>query len=132
MLGGRPTVRPTPTCTAVYTFLSKQAGYNPANPNATNNSLSTYATNPIWQVVDGPFRLTHFDATGNITMVPNPTYSGPIKPTIKKFIELPYTSDSAEYNALVGGQVNVGYLPSQDITAADARTRLTPAPTTPG
>jgi peptide/nickel transport system substrate-binding protein len=104
-------------CTAVYTFLSKQAGYNPANPNATNNSFSTYATNPIWQVVDGPFRLTHFDATGNVTMVPNPTYSGPIKPTIKKFIELPYTSDSAEYNALVGGQVNVGYLPSQDITA---------------
>jgi len=105
-------------CTAVYTFLSKQAGYNPANPNATNNSFSTYATNPIWQVVDGPFRLTHFDATGNVTMVPNPTYSGPIKPTIKKFIELPYTSDSAEYNALVGGQVNVGFLPSQDITAS--------------
>ena len=98
-------------CTAVYTFLSKQAGYNPANPNATNNSFSTYATNPIWQVVDGPFRLTHFDATGNVTMVPNPTYSGPIKPTIKKFIELPYTSDSAEYNALVGGQVNVGLPP---------------------
>jgi len=30
-------------CAAVYTFLSKQAGYDPANPTATNNSLSTYA-----------------------------------------------------------------------------------------
>ncbi len=117
-------------CTAVYTFLSKQAGYNPANPNATNNSFSTYATNPIWQVVDGPFRLTHFDGTGNITMVPNPSYSGPVKPTIKKFIELPYTSDSAEFNALVGGQVNVGYLPSQDITATTSDP-LTAGPNNP-
>ena len=52
-------------------------------------------------------------------MVPNPTYSGPVKPTIKKFVELPFTSDSAEFNALVGGKVNVGYLPVQDITASD-------------
>jgi peptide/nickel transport system substrate-binding protein len=105
-------------CAAVYTFLSKQAGYDPANPKGANNSLSTYATNPIWQVVNGPFRLTHFDATGNITMVPNPTYSGPVKPTIKKLVMLPFTSDTAEYNALVGGKVNVGYLPVQDITAS--------------
>ena len=55
---GAPTGRPTPQCAAVYTFLSKQAGYNPANPKATNNSFSTYATNPIWQVVDGPWQLT--------------------------------------------------------------------------
>jgi peptide/nickel transport system substrate-binding protein len=105
-------------CAAVYTFLSKQAGYDPANPKGANNSLSTYATNPIWQVVDGPFHLTHFDATGNITMVPNPTYSGTVKPTIKKLVMLPFTSDTAEYNALVGGKVNVGYLPVQDITAS--------------
>jgi len=105
-------------CAAVYTFLSNQAGYNPNNPKAANNSLSTYATNPLWQVVDGPWRLTHFDATGNVTMVPNPTYSGPVKPTLKSFQELPYTSDTAEFNALVGGKVNVGYLPTQDVTAS--------------
>jgi peptide/nickel transport system substrate-binding protein len=51
-------------------------------------------------------------------MVPNPTYSGPVKPTIKKLVMLPFTSDTAEYNALVGGKVNVGYLPVQDITAS--------------
>ena len=28
-------------CKAVYTFLSKQSGYNPSNPKATNNSLPT-------------------------------------------------------------------------------------------
>jgi peptide/nickel transport system substrate-binding protein len=105
-------------CKAVYTFLSKQAGYNPSNPKAANNSLPTYATNPLWQVVDGPFHLTHFDATGNVTMVPNPSYSGPVKATISKFVELPFTSDTAEYNALVGGKVDYGYLPSQDITGS--------------
>ena len=112
-----PTGRPTPPAPTVYTFLSKQAGYNPANPKAANNSLSTYATNPLWQVVDGPLRLTHFDASGNVTMVPNTKYSGPVKPTIKTFHELPYTSESAEFNALVGGKVDVGYLPPPDITA---------------
>ena len=65
----------------MYTFLSKQAGYDPANPKAANNSLSTYATNPLWQVVDGPWKLTHFDASGNITMTANKAYSGPVKPT---------------------------------------------------
>ena len=104
-------------CSAVYTYLSKQAGYDPTNPKAANNSLSTYATNPLWQVVDGPWHLTHFDATGNVTMEPNPTYSGPVKATLSQFQELPFTSDTSEYNALVGGKLTYGYLPSQDITA---------------
>ena len=104
-------------CDAVYNFLSKQAGYDPANPEGTNNSLSTYATNPIWQVVDGPWKLTKFDASGNITMVPNKTYSGPVKPTISQFKEVPFTTDSAEFNALVSGSLDVGYLPAQNITS---------------
>jgi peptide/nickel transport system substrate-binding protein len=103
-------------CKAVYTFLSKQSGYDPNNPKAANNSLSTYDSSPIWKVVDGPWKLASFNASGNITFVPNPTYSGPIKPTLKKFIELPYTTDDAEFNALVGGKVDVGYLPVQDVT----------------
>ena len=52
----------------------------------------TYATNPLWQVVDGPWKLKAFNADGQITFVPNPSYSGPIKPTLKSFTELPYTS----------------------------------------
>jgi len=103
-------------CAAVYTFLSKQAGYDPANPKAANNSLSTYATNPIWQVVDGPWKLKSFDASGDVTFVPNTSYSGPVKPTLTSFSELPFTSNSAEFNALVGGKVNVGYLPFSDVT----------------
>jgi len=102
-------------CDAVYTFLSKQAGYDPANPKGANNALATYATNPLWQVVDGPWKLSVFDASGNVTMVPNSSYSGPVKPTLAKFVEAPFTTDDAEFNAMVGGRVDFGFLPLQDV-----------------
>jgi len=102
-------------CTAVYTFLSNEAGYNATNPNAAS-SLSTYAVNPLWKVVDGPWNLKSFNADGTASFVPNPDYSGPVKPTLKLFTELPYTDDNAEFNALVAGNLSVGYIPTQDIT----------------
>jgi peptide/nickel transport system substrate-binding protein len=105
-------------CDAVYSYLSKASGFDPANPKGANNALTTYATNPLWQVVDGPFRLTQFDASGNVTMVPNKSYSGPVKATISKFVEAPFTTDTAEFNALVGGKIDVGYLPSSNVTSA--------------
>lgn len=104
-------------CKAVYTYLSEQAGFNPTKPTATNNALPTYASNPLWQVVDGPFHLTSFSVTGDVTMAVNPDYSGPNKPTFKTLEEKPYTTGSSEYNALVTGQIDVGYLPTQDVTA---------------
>jgi peptide/nickel transport system substrate-binding protein len=104
-------------CSKVYTFLASTAGFNPNNPSAANNSLATYATNPLWQVVDGPWKLSAFNPDGQLTMVPNPTYSGPVKPTLKSFTELPYTADSAEFNALVGGNLSVGYVPINDLSS---------------
>lgn len=103
-------------CKAVYTYLSEQSGYDPTKPTATNDALSTYATNPLWQIVDGPFHLSAFNATGDVTMEPNPDYSGPNKPTVKQFEEKPYTTGAAEYDALVTGQVDVGYLPAEEVT----------------
>jgi peptide/nickel transport system substrate-binding protein len=97
-------------CAKVWAFLAQQAGYDPANPMAAIN-FSSYDTNPIWQVVDGPWHLTHFDATGNVTMEPNPKYTGPVKPTLSKFEEVPFTAEPAELSALLGGKLNVGYLP---------------------
>ena len=92
-------------CTAVYNFLNSQA-----------SNLAGYATSPIWSTVDGPWKLSSFDSSGDVTMVPNSSYSGPQKPTISAFKEVPFTTDDAEFNALIGGQVDVGYLPQQDIT----------------
>jgi len=93
-------------CTAVYNFLSGQASATP----------SSLPSSPIWSVVDGPWKLSAFDSSGDVTMVSNNSYSGPQKAILSKFEELPYTTDSAEFDALVGGGVDVGFLPPQDIT----------------
>ena len=93
---------------AVYNFLSNQA-----------QTLSTYASNPLWRVVDGPFRLSSYDASTNYAaFVPNPRYAGPVKPTIAKLVEMPFTSNAAEFNALRSGAVDYGYLPNTDISQA--------------
>jgi peptide/nickel transport system substrate-binding protein len=94
------------SCAAVYTYLDGQA-----------KKISSYTSSPLWDVVDGPWKLDQIDTTGNVTMVPNATYSGPVKPTLKKFVELPYTSDDAEFTALTGNKIDLGYLPPQDTTS---------------
>jgi peptide/nickel transport system substrate-binding protein len=99
-------------CRGVYTFLSQEAGYDPADPTAAA-ALDSYAKNPLWQVVDGPWRLVAFDGDGDVTMEANQRYSGPIKPSFHRFIEVPFLSDSAELDALLAGNVDVGYLPIQ-------------------
>jgi len=89
----------------IYTYLAAQSG-----------KLSTYATNPLWQDVDGPFKLTAFSpSTDANTMVPNPAYTGPSKPTIAKFQEVAFTSDESEYTALRSGSLTVGLVPSDDL-----------------
>jgi peptide/nickel transport system substrate-binding protein len=77
--------------------------------------VSTFATNPLWRVVDGPWRLAGFTSNGKATFVPNKRYSGPDKAHLSRFIELPFTSDTAEFNVLrSGGAITVGSLPAQD------------------
>lgn len=83
--------------------------------NLQSQSLGTYDTNPLWKVVDGPFKLAQFTTAGFVKMVPNPAYSGSPKPQISAFEELPFSSDTAEFNALRSGAVTVGYLPVQDL-----------------
>jgi peptide/nickel transport system substrate-binding protein len=83
---------------------------------AASGSLSTYATNPLWKVVDGPYTLTRFTAsTGAFTLTPNPSYGGPHAKTVSTFEAIPYTSDTAEFDAVRSGSVDVGYLPVDDI-----------------
>ena len=89
---------------AVYAFLNT----------AAKNS-SQWASSPIWSVVDGPWRLGAFTSTGKATFVPNPHFSGPHKPKLAKFVELPFTSDTAEFNLLRSrSSLDVGYVPPQD------------------
>jgi peptide/nickel transport system substrate-binding protein len=90
---------------AIYTFLAGQS-----------RSLQTYATNPLWQVTDGPFGLHTFDPeTGGNSFVPNPSYSGPVKPHIAELDDVPFTSDSAEVAALLAGTLTVGSIETTDL-----------------
>jgi peptide/nickel transport system substrate-binding protein len=52
-----------------------------------------------------------------VIMLPNKKYSGPNKPKVSEFEELPFTSASAEYDALRSGSVDYGYVPTTDLGA---------------
>jgi peptide/nickel transport system substrate-binding protein len=93
-------------CSAVYNYLNDQS-----------KDLSTYATSPLWGVVDGPFKLSAFNADGHVTMVPNKSYSGPVKPKLSVFKEAPFTTDAAEYDVLrsPGNSISVGYIPTENL-----------------
>jgi peptide/nickel transport system substrate-binding protein len=88
---------------AVWNYLSKES-----------SSPATYATNPLWQIVDGPFKLKSYQSTGYTVFVPNPSYSGAQKASYASLTLLPYTTDTAEFNALRSGTVDYGYTPPQD------------------
>ena len=68
---------------------------------AQSKAVSTYATNPLWQTVDGPYKLSSFnDTTGAFTMVPNTSYSGPHASPMSTYVGVPFTSNAAEWNAI--------------------------------
>jgi peptide/nickel transport system substrate-binding protein len=100
-------------CKAVYTFLTAQS-----------KDPATYASNHLWSVVDGPWRLSSFSTTGNVTIVPNKAYSGSPKPKLAAVKFVPYTADSTEYTALKTGQLDVGYIPSADLPQKPASSIL--------
>lgn len=82
--------------------------------NRASIDVNTYATNPLWKVVDGPWILSRYvPGTGYSAFVPNHSYfAGPAH--LAHFIELPFTSDTAEYDAVLSGTVDYGYVPPAD------------------
>jgi len=79
------------------------------------SQMSTFATNPMWKVVDGPWTLSSFQSNGAYSYVPNRHYSGPDKPVLSKLDYAPFTTDTAELNALRSGNtLTTGYLPLND------------------
>jgi peptide/nickel transport system substrate-binding protein len=94
-------------CTAVYNYLNGQA-----------KDMTGYVSSPLWSVVDGPWKLSAFNVDGHMAFVPNKSYSGPVKPRLSVFEEVPFTTDSAEYAVLrapsSSTKIDVGYLPEQN------------------
>lgn len=77
--------------------------------NAASSSLSTYGSNPLWQVVDGPYKIQTFDpSTDANTLVVNNNYSGPVKPHITEIDDEAFTSYTAEFNEFLTGNLDVG------------------------
>ncbi len=88
---------------------------------AASKSLSTYATNPLWQTVDGPYTLTAFDASsGAFTLTPNTAYGGPHARTMSAMRAVPFISPEAEFDAVRAGSVDVGFIPLIDLKEAGA------------
>ena len=94
-------------CDAVFGFLSAQS-----------KSARTYATNPIWGVVDGPWKLSGFStaASGALaSFVPNTKYSGSPRPELGGVTYYAYPDAASEYKALKSGKLDFGYVPPQDL-----------------
>ncbi len=110
-------------CAAVYNYLNDQA-----------KDMTTYVSSPLWSIVDGPWKLSAFNADGHVTFVPNKSYSGPVKPKLAAFEEVPFTTDAAEYDVLrspsSSTKIDVGYLPQQDapVKPAGATVGANPVP----
>jgi peptide/nickel transport system substrate-binding protein len=98
----------------IYDYLNKQ-GTTPA----------TYSTNPLWQDVDGAFKVSNFSVTnGSYDLVPNPSYGLSPKPTFAKLSVETFTSETAALTALRTGAVDIIPLdPSQLGEAAGLRSQ---------
>lgn len=93
---------------AVYNFLYAQS-----------STLSTYATNPLWKTVDGPWVISGYDPTTyHTTFVANKAYTGPDKPHLHSYQIYSFSSDTAELDALRSGLIDYGYLPLTDAASA--------------
>ncbi|HXB50455.1 MAG TPA: ABC transporter substrate-binding protein [Streptosporangiaceae bacterium] len=90
---------------AVWNFLQGQG-----------TKMGTFATNPLWKVVDGPWKLGAFQSSGYYVWVPNKNYSGPDKPVLSKAIWTPFTTDTSEMNTLRSGtSLDVASVPLNDV-----------------
>ncbi len=96
----------------IYDYLNKQA-----------QSLSTWASNPLWQDVDGPYTLKSFNTTNSsYVLTPNPKYGGPQKATATISTQT-FTSVTAQLNALKSGTLDVAGLDPTQLAQVPALKR---------
>lgn len=91
-------------CGAVLKYLLSQA-----------RSPSTFASSPLWSIVDGPWKLKSISTNGSFVIVPNRRYSGSSKPRLSRVTFETFTSETTEYNVLrSGGSIDIGFIPVND------------------
>jgi peptide/nickel transport system substrate-binding protein len=91
---------------AVYDFLQKEG-----------SQISTFTTNPLWKVVDGPWTLSTFSSDGTLYgYVPNKNYSGSDQPHLAKVLNQSFATSAALVDALRSGSaIQVAPLPLDDV-----------------
>lgn len=83
---------------------------------AQSTSVATYATNPLWQDVDGPYKISAYNtSTQADTFVANTAFTGGPVSHISTINELAYTSASAEFNDMLTGKLSGGLVDSSDL-----------------
>jgi peptide/nickel transport system substrate-binding protein len=77
--------------------------------NAQGAKQATFGSNPLWKVVDGPFKLSSFDITnGSFNLTANPSYVLTGKVRFSTLSVQTYTSSSAALSAMRSGELDVG------------------------
>ncbi|KIF77898.1 peptide ABC transporter substrate-binding protein [Streptomyces sp. 150FB] len=76
-----------------------------------SKSLGSYGTDPLWKTVDGPWKIAEWRDSGQVSLVPNPKYTGTDRPHLDKVVFKPFTTADSEYNVLRSGGVDYGYIP---------------------
>jgi peptide/nickel transport system substrate-binding protein len=98
---------------AVYDYLMQEQGDHTDEGNAHR---TRWAGSPVWSIVSGPWRLKEYTEEGLVTFVPNEHYSGPSKPYLDEFRQVPTFADEEQFAKLqegpdAPGAFQVGYLP---------------------
>ncbi len=84
--------------------------------NTQSQKIADWGSSPLWSIVDGPWKVQSTTSNGGVTFIPNTHYTGPVKPTISKFVEVPFTSESALVNQIKSqgpSSLTIGYIPQQ-------------------
>jgi len=81
----------------IYDYLAKIGG-----------EVSSFGSNPLWKIADGPFKISSFNTTNSSwTMVANAEYGGSPKPAYSKLEGVTYTGLTPELNAVRTGSLDI-------------------------
>ncbi|WP_214410234.1 peptide ABC transporter substrate-binding protein [Sphaerisporangium fuscum] len=83
---------------------------------AASKDPKSYATDPLWQVNSGAWKLEKYVPNGEVVLAARPNYSGSDKPKLSKVVLRPFTGDDAEFNVLRAGGIDYGYIPPANMS----------------
>lgn len=80
-----------------------------------SEDTASYAKNPLWQTVSGPWIIESYVPNGEVKLKANTAYTGTDKAKLDSVVLRPFTGDDAEFNVLRAGGVDYGYIPAGSI-----------------